>query len=69
DWIEVGAYATPETGNRYGKLLHSERLRLTKGHHRIEFETSEIPYQAGVDPKNLLIDRIADDNLKTVTKE
>lgn len=69
DWIEVGAFAKPESGNRYGKLLHSERLRLGKGKHRIEFETSEIPYQAGVDPKNLLIDRIADDNLKTVTKD
>lgn len=69
DWIEVGAYAKPENGNRYGKLLHTERLRLSQGKHRIEFETSELPYQAGVDPKNLLIDRIADDNLKTVTKE
>lgn len=69
DWIEVGAYAKPEKGNRYGKLLHTERLRLGQGKHRIEFETSEIPYQAGVDPKNLLIDRIADDNLKTVTTE
>ena len=69
DWIEVGAYAKPENGNRYGRLLHSERLRLNKGTHRVEFETTEVPYQAGVDPKNLLIDRIADDNLKTVTKE
>jgi ABC-2 type transport system permease protein len=69
DWIEVGAYAKPENGNRYGKLLHTERLRLSQGKHRVEFETSELPYQAGVDPKNLLIDRIADDNLKSVTKE
>lgn len=66
DWIEVGAYAKPENGNRYGTLLYSQRHRLGTGKHRIEFEVDQIPYQAGVDPKNLLIDRIGDDNLKTV---
>ncbi|XZE19241.1 M1 family aminopeptidase [Pirellulaceae bacterium SH449] len=69
DWVEVGAYGKPAKGNRYGKLLHSERHLLSTGKHRIEFETEDLPYQAGIDPKNLLIDRIADDNLKTVRVE
>lgn len=67
DWIEVGAFAKPEKGNRYGKLLYRKRLQLTSGEHDLEFVVDELPYQAGVDPRNLLIDRVTDDNLKTVT--
>lgn len=67
DWIEVGAFAKPEAGKRYGKLLYRERVQLTDGVHEQEFVVDELPYQAGVDPRNLLIDRMPDDNLKTVT--
>ncbi len=66
DWIEVGAYTKPEGRNRYGTLLYSQRHRLGTGKHRIEFEVDQLPYQAGVDPRNFLIDRIGDDNLKVV---
>lgn len=67
DWIEIGAFAKPEPGKRYGKLLHRERVQLTDGVHEQEFVVDEKPYQAGVDPRNFLIDRMPDDNLKTVT--
>ena len=67
DWVEIGAFAKPESGKRYGKLLHRERKPLTAGKHELEFVTDEIPYQAGIDPRNMLIDRVPSDNLKTVT--
>jgi hypothetical protein len=67
DWIEVGAYQKPEAGNRYGKLLHRERVQLESGEHELEFLVDELPHRAGVDPRNMLIDRVADDNLKNVT--
>jgi hypothetical protein len=67
DWVEIGAFAKPESGKRYGKLLHRERKQLTAGKHELEFVTDEIPYQAGIDPRNMLIDRVPSDNLKTVT--
>ena len=66
DFLEVGAFAKPEAGNRYGKALHRERVRLTDGKHNIQFVVDQIPYQAGVDPRNLLIDLVPADNLKKV---
>jgi ABC-2 type transport system permease protein len=67
DWMEIGAFAKPESGKRYGKLLHRQRIQLSAGKHRLEFIVSEPPFQAGIDPRNLLIDKMPDDNLKSVT--
>ena len=67
DWIEIGAFAKPESGKRYGRLLHRERKQLTSGQHELEFVLDEMPYQAGIDPRNMMIDRVPSDNLKTVT--
>ena len=67
DWIEVGAFAKPDPDKRYGKLLFRERKQLSAGKHELEFVTDEIPYQAGIDPRNMLIDRVPTDNLKNVT--
>ena len=67
DFIEIGAFAKAESGKRYGKLLHRERVQLVGGVHELEFVVDELPHQAGIDPRNLLIDRVPADNLKTVT--
>jgi ABC-2 type transport system permease protein len=67
DWVEIGAFAKPESGKRYGKLLHKKRVQLTEGKHKLEFVVDEPPYEAGVDPRNLLIDKVPDDNLKRVS--
>ena len=67
DWLEIGAYAKPEGKNRYGTLLHKERVQLKSGKHKLEFTVDSLPYQAGIDPRNFLIDRIPDDNLKRIS--
>lgn len=64
DYIEIGAFAAPETGKKYGRTLHRERLILSEGSHTATFVTDELPDQVGVDPFLLLIDRDLDDNLK-----
>jgi ABC-2 type transport system permease protein len=69
DFVEIGAFAKPEPGNRYGKLLHRQRVQLAQGTHEFEFVVDELPHQAGIDPRNLLIDRVPDDNLMKVTFE
>ena len=69
DWMEIGAFAKPEAGNRYGVLLHRERLQLKSGKHKLEFTVDAKPYQAGIDPRNFLIDRIPDDNMKKIVIE
>ncbi len=67
DWMEIGAFAKPEAGKRYGALLHRERVQLKSGKHQLEFTVASEPYQAGIDPRNFLIDRMPDDNLKRIT--
>jgi hypothetical protein len=68
DLVEVGAFAKPESGRKYGRTLHRERLRLKAGEHTHRFIVDELPHEAGVDPFALLIDRVMDDNLQRVTK-
>jgi len=67
DWIEIGAFAKPEKDKKYGKTLYRERVRLASRKSTHTFTVAEVPYQAGVDPFVLLIDRIPDDNVKQVT--
>jgi aminopeptidase N len=64
DWIEVGAFAKPEKGKKYGKTLYRQRIHLTTSRSTQSFITDELPDEAGVDPFLLLIDRIPDDNVK-----
>ena len=67
DWIEIGAFAKPEKDKKYGKTLYRERVHLSGSKSTHTFTVAELPYQAGVDPFVLLIDRIPDDNVKQVT--
>jgi hypothetical protein len=66
DWIEVGAFAKPEKGKKYGKTLHRERIRMGPGKATYTFAVDQVPDKAGIDPFLLLIDRIPDDNMKDV---
>jgi len=66
DWIEIGAFAKPGKDKKYGKTLYRERIHLTGSKSTHTFTVAELPYQAGVDPFALLIDRIPDDNVKEV---
>jgi ABC-type transport system involved in multi-copper enzyme maturation permease subunit len=67
DWIEVGAFAAPPQGRKYGKTLHRERMYVTRKDNRFTFPVDEAPDRAGIDPFSLLIDRVPDDNVKKVT--
>jgi hypothetical protein len=67
DWIEIGAFAKPEAGRKYGKTLYRHRVRLQEARSRHAFVVDEAPAQAGIDPFLLLVDRVPEDNLKDVT--
>jgi hypothetical protein len=69
DLVEVGAFAKPKAGSSFGETLYRERLRLSAGPHTHTFTVGELPYEAGIDPFALLIDRVADDNLQRVSLE
>ncbi len=66
DLIEIGAFAKPEAGKRYGKTLHRERVTVASGVQSFTFTVDEEPDKAGIDPFNLLIDRVPDDNVRRV---
>ncbi|MBK9335258.1 MAG: hypothetical protein IPM98_01220 [Lewinellaceae bacterium] len=64
DYIEIGAFAKPADGKKYGKTLHRQRVRITQPVTRFTFIVDEKPDKAGVDPFSLLVDRNPEDNLK-----
>jgi hypothetical protein len=66
DWIEIGAFAKPPHGKKYGKTLYRDRVLMKSGAATYTFSVDEAPDKAGIDPFLLLIDRIPDDNTKTV---
>ncbi|HEY2460517.1 MAG TPA: M1 family aminopeptidase [Candidatus Acidoferrum sp.] len=66
DWIDIGAFAKPEKGKKYGKTLYRQRIHFTGKESTQTFTVDELPDQAGIDPFLLLIDRIPDDNTKKV---
>jgi hypothetical protein len=67
DWVDVGAFAKPEKDRKYGKTLHRELVHVTQARSTYTFVTDQLPEKAGIDPFLLLIDRVPDDNTKTVT--
>jgi len=66
DWIDIGAFAKPASGKKYGGTLYRARMHITKRNSTFTFVTSQLPVKAGIDPFALLIDRIPDDNMKEV---
>ncbi|WP_306349948.1 M1 family aminopeptidase [Flavobacterium sp. '19STA2R22 D10 B1'] len=64
DYIDVAVFGKPENNYTAGKVLAYQRVKVTKKDNTYTFTTKEIPYQAGIDPYNYLIDRIPDDNIK-----
>lgn len=69
DYIDIGIFAAPENDKNLGKVLFYKRMKITKKDNTFKFTTKELPYQAGIDPYNYLIDRVPDDNLKVVTEQ
>jgi len=66
DYVEVGAFAKPVSGSEYGETLYRERLQLAAGEHTHTFIVDQLPYEAGVDPFALLVDRVIGDNVRRV---
>jgi len=69
DYIDVGIFAKSENKKNLGKALVLKRLKITDKKNTYTFITKEKPYQAGIDPYNYLVDRIPDDNLKTLEEK
>ncbi len=64
DYIEVGAFAKPPAGKKYGKTLYRQRMKIDRTHNTFTFTVGEKPDKAGIDPFSLLVDRNPEDNMK-----
>ena len=62
DWIDIGAFADLAEEN----LIFEKRVNVTKLEKTFKFEMDSIPVKLAIDPRHLLIDRVYDDNIKTV---
>ncbi len=68
DWIEIGAFAKPEPGRKYGRTLYRERMRMAGTRSTHTFTVDKMPEKAEVDPFLLLVDRVPEDNAITVSQ-
>ena len=70
DYIDIGVFSKeiPE-GEKYGRPIVIERVKINQANQRFTIVVDEEPHTAGVDPNYLLVDRLAEDNVKVLTKE
>jgi hypothetical protein len=69
DYIDIGVFAKSDNDNNLGKPLVLQRLKITKKENVFTFKVKELPYNAGIDPYNYIIDRMPDDNIKVLGSE
>jgi hypothetical protein len=70
DYIDVAVYREAAEGQEYGTPIYRERKRFTRpGEQTFKVIVDEKPYEAGLDPRYLLIDRVTGDNMKKISFE
>lgn len=70
DFFDVGIYSEEtEEGHRYGRPILEQRFRISGKDTSFTFIVDELPYQVGIDPNYLMIDRMPEDNVKRVDLE
>ncbi|KIG15653.1 putative membrane protein [Enhygromyxa salina] len=69
DWVEVGVYVERERdGETVDEPLYLELHRFDQIENELTITVDERPTKAGIDPRNLLIDRAPRDNTRSVEK-
>jgi ABC-type transport system involved in multi-copper enzyme maturation permease subunit len=69
DWIEIGVFGEERIGGTTTEtILHLEKHRLSAGRSELEIIVDQEPIRAGIDPRNLLIDRVPGDNIRTISR-
>lgn len=62
EWIDVGLFADADEEI----LMHQKRIKFTENKTTITLEVDSLPARAAIDPRHILIDRVFEDNRKTV---
>jgi len=66
DWIEVGVFGKPEGNKKTGPVLYRQKHHITRTENTIKLLLDKKPFEAGIDPMNLMVDVVSDDNIKEV---
>ncbi|MBE2210718.1 MAG: hypothetical protein IAE66_03840 [Xanthomonadaceae bacterium] len=68
DWVEIGVFGKAASGKeRDEKVLYLKRHHVTTANPEVTVTVDALPFEAGFDPYNKLIDRVSSDNRKKVT--
>ena len=62
DWVDIGVFADAEEK----ELIGIRRVKVKDGMNSFTLIVDQKPAKAGVDPRRLLIERVYDDNIKSV---
>lgn len=66
--VDIGVFARPPGGTESDeKVLYLKKHRITAAETTLDLVVDELPYEAGIDPYNKLIDRNSGDNRKKAT--
>lgn len=65
DWIDIGVFSDADEE----RLLFEKRVKINKSEMTFSFEVDSIPKKAAIDPRHILIDRVYDDNIKSISSE
>ncbi|MEM6321965.1 MAG: M1 family aminopeptidase, partial [Bacteroidota bacterium] len=69
DFINIGVFSQEKReGEKYGRPILVERHRLISADTSFTLIVDELPYEAGIDPNYLLIDRLPEDNIRKLTQ-
>lgn len=70
DDVDIGIFARADGADEKDeKVLYLKKHRIDQGKGSLTIVVDELPYDAGIDPYNKLIDRVSSDNRKRVSVE
>ena len=65
EWIDIGVFSDMDEK----ELIYQKRVRVNDTLMNFSMVVDSLPLKAGIDPRHILIDRVFDDNIKTVVIE
>ena len=65
EWIDIGVFSDIDEKD----LIYQKRVKVDESLMNFTMVVDKLPLKAGIDPRHLLIDRVFDDNIKTITLE
>jgi ABC-2 type transport system permease protein len=66
DWIEIGVFGEEGPRNKNKPVIYRKKHLIKENRVRVPILLDKKPEEAGIDPMNLLVDLVSDDNIKQV---